>query len=62
MHWILQNNIYSEDGFKSLVESVERLGLPFSIHKCIPFVGLLDPEPRPVQDKVIVMGSYAFGP
>ena len=60
MHWIIQNNIYNEDGFSSLIDTLEILKLPYSIHKCIPFVGTLDPEPAPTQNRVIVMGSYTL--
>jgi hypothetical protein len=60
MHWILQNNIYNEAGFAELVGALERLGLPFSLHKVIPFVGELDPEPAPHGDRVVVMGSYTL--
>lgn len=60
MHWIIQNNIYNEEGFHSLISTLETLGLPYSIHRCIPFVGTLDPEPQPTQDRVIVMGSYTL--
>lgn len=60
MHWIIQNNIYSEEGFNTLISTLEVLGLPYSVHKCVPFVGELDPEPMPAQEKVIVLGSYTL--
>lgn len=60
MHWIIQTNIYSEEGHDQLIEAMDRLGLPHTLHKCVPFVGTLDPEPQPTQDKVIVMGSYTL--
>ncbi len=60
MHWIIQNNIYNEEGFKYLIDTLETLRLPYSIHKCIPFLGTLDPEPEPIEDRVIVMGSYTL--
>lgn len=60
MHWIIQNNIYNEDGFKSLIETLETLELPYSIHKCVPFVGTLEPEPEPAQNRIVVMGSYTL--
>lgn len=60
MHWIIQNNIYSEDGFDVLIDALKTLELPYSIHSCVPFEGTLDPEPKPVQGKVIVMGSYTL--
>jgi hypothetical protein len=60
MYWVIQNNIYSEEGFDSLITALTTLDLPYSIHKCIPFIGTLDPEPMPTQDRVIVMGSYTL--
>lgn len=60
MHWVIQNNIYSEEGFDSLISTLKLLDLPYSIHKCVPFEGTLDPEPKPTQDRVIVMGSYTL--
>ena len=47
MHWILQNDIFSETGWSTLVETVERFGLSHSVHKVVPFVGELnDGRPR----------------
>lgn len=60
MHWVVQNNIFNEDGHARLIEAIERYGSPYSLHKCVPFIGILDPEPIPTQDKVIVMGSYTL--
>jgi hypothetical protein len=59
-HWILQNNLYSEEGFESLTAALERFGFPYSIHKCVPFVGTLEPEAAPPPGPVIVMGSYTL--
>jgi len=59
-HWILQNNIYSEEGWEALVGALERLGFPYSVHRCVPFEGTLDPEPTPIAGPVIVMGSYSM--
>lgn len=60
MHWLLQSNLYSEEGWDTLVAALERLGLPYSVHKVIPFVGELEPVPEPQSDDVIVMGSYTL--
>lgn len=60
MHWIVQNNIYSEDGWERLTGALDRLGISYSIHKCIPFVELLEPEADPPPGPVIVMGSYTL--
>jgi hypothetical protein len=61
MHWILQENIFNEEGFESLVDTLTRFEIPFSEHKVIPFVGDLLPEPViPDGEKVIVLGSYSM--
>lgn len=60
MHWLLQSNLYSEEGWDTLVAALERLGLPYSVHKVIPFVGELEPVPEPQSDGIIVMGSYTL--
>lgn len=60
MHWIIQNNIYSEDGWERLVTALDRLGVSYSVHKCIPFAGTLEPEPTPPPGNVVVMGSYTL--
>jgi hypothetical protein len=59
-HWVLQNDLYAEEGWNALVGALERLGFPYSVHKCVPFTGTLDPEPLPIDAPVIVMGSYSM--
>lgn len=60
-HWILQNNLYSEEGFESLTSALERFGFPYSVHKCVPFAGTLEPEADPpAGEPVVVMGSYTL--
>lgn len=59
MYWVLQKDMFREEGFTRLVDTLERYELPYSIH--IPFQGTLEPEPTiPEGSKVIVMGSYAL--
>lgn len=60
MHWILQENIFNEDGFNRLLETLERFNLPYSTHKVIPFIGELLPEPQPTMNNVICFGSYSM--
>lgn len=60
MHWVLQNNLFDEAGWHALVASLERLGLPWSEHKVVPFIGELIPPARPEVDRVICMGSYSM--
>lgn len=60
MHWILQNNLFQEKEWDSLVSALERFQLPYSVHKVIPFIGELVPEPTPKDEKVICLGSYSM--
>ena len=76
MHWVLQNNLFNEAGFQRLLDTLERLGLSYSLHKVIPFIGVLSPALAygedftgefdedyevPVPDgPKIVMGSYSM--
>lgn len=60
MYWVIQNNIYAEEGFQKLIETLERLNLTYSIHKVIPFLGTIEPACNPPNGPVIVMGSYTL--
>jgi hypothetical protein len=61
MHWLIQNNIYAEAGFEQLLGVLHRRGHPHSLHRVVPFVGELEPEPTLADDeRVIVMGSYSM--
>lgn len=60
MHWILQNNLFSEREWEQLVATLERFGLPYSVHKVIPFVGELEPIPELKAPKAICFGSYSM--
>ncbi len=57
MQWLLQE---FEDTEK-LAAALDRLGLSYSWHKVVPFVGTLIPEPVVPDSKAVVMfGSYAL--
>lgn len=60
MHWILQNNIFSETGWDALVATLERFQLSHSVHKVVPFVGELIPAPLLEHRNVICFGSYSM--
>lgn len=60
MHWILQNNIFNEDAYNVLEETLQRFSIPYSVHKVVPFVGDLLPEPELTTNNVICMGSYSM--
>ncbi len=56
MQWILQD---FEDTAK-LAEALRRLGLPYSWHKVVPFVGSLQPEPVVADPGAVVLfGAYS---
>lgn len=57
MHWILQENIFNESAYTTLIETLERFDIPHSIHKVVPFVGELIPDPStliPCEEKCFV--------
>ena len=60
MHWILQENLFKESEWENLVTCLERFGIPYSVHKVIPFVGQLVPAAEPRQEKVVCFGSYSM--
>lgn len=60
MHWVLQNDIFHEAGWRDLVAALERLSLPHSVHKVVPFVGELIPPAALATKNVICMGSYSM--
>jgi hypothetical protein len=61
MHWVIQSNIFEEKGHALLLETLDRFGLSYSLHKVIPFVGALEPElDLPAGSSAIVMGTYGM--
>lgn len=60
MHWILQENLFKETEWENLVGTLERFGIPYSVHKVIPFIGELVPTAEPKHPKVVCFGSYSM--
>ena len=60
MHWIIQENLFKENEWENLLATLERFDIPYSVHKVIPFVGELVPEPVIDSAKVICFGSYSM--
>ena len=60
MHWILQNNLFNEDAYGELLNTLKRFDIPHSIHKVIPFVGEITEPPQLDHSNVICMGSYSL--
>lgn len=57
MQWVLQE---FEDTAK-LAEALDRLGLPYTWHKVVPFEGRLIPDPEVADPKnVVLFGSYVL--
>jgi hypothetical protein len=56
MHWIVQNNLYSEAGYAALMETLERHQIPHTVVKVVPFSHELIPEIQP-EGLVYVCGS-----
>jgi len=59
MHWVIQDNMYNEEGFHKLISALERLNLPHTVHKVVPFIRRLVPDVDP-SGAVVVMGSYTM--
>lgn len=59
MYYVIQENIFREQGFDELIRVVERVSLPYSIHKVVPFVGEIIPDIDP-PNPVIVFGAYTM--
>lgn len=56
--WVVQNNLFSEEGYVRLIEALDRLDQDYEIVKVIPFAHELTPDINyPKDQPVIVMGS-----
>ncbi len=61
MHWVVQSNMFNEEGFARLLDALERLGVPHSLHKTVPFSHELVPDFTPAPgERVMVMGTYTL--
>lgn len=59
MHWVLQKNIWGEEGRYELEEVLGKLGLPYSLHH-LDGRDRLAPRAEPASPHVIAVGSYAM--
>lgn len=58
MKWVIQDNLFNEDGHTRLVTSLDRLEQDYTIVKVIPFAHELLPDiDFPPDERVLVMGS-----
>ena len=61
LKWVIQDNLFNEDGYVRLMNSLDRLGQDYTVVKVVPFAHELIPDvDYPPDQKVIVMGSDAL--
>ncbi len=63
MHWVIQTNVFSEDGFETLIAALKRLKLSHTLVKVVPFVGdleVLEGELPADGNPIVVMGTYSL--
>lgn len=60
MHWALQTGFLSEEGWSALIDTLQRFGIPHSIHDVVPKVGDLVPPLSLPHRNVICVGSYSM--
>jgi hypothetical protein len=57
MHWIVQTNVFKEDRYAQVIETLERGGIPHTIVTVVPFSHEIIPCPR-ASNPIAVIGSY----
>jgi hypothetical protein len=61
MRWVIQSDIYEEENYQKLLDTLYSFNLEYSVHKAVPFIGVIEPDlDLPPETKVIVMGSYSL--
>ena len=59
MFWVVQENLFNEEGFKSLIHALVRMELDHAVVKVVPFVGVIEPDINPT-NPVIAVGAYSM--
>lgn len=61
MHWLIQGNVFQEEKWQIMVNTLSKMGIPHSIHTVVPFSGELIPPAEIEPDtKVWAMGSLSM--
>ncbi len=60
MHWLLEDNLFKEHEWDTLLAALQQRQLPYTVHKVIPFIGQLLPRPELPAGKVICLGQYSM--
>ena len=60
-HWLIQDNVFNEAFFGKMLDILDRMEIPYSIVKSVPFSGEMLTEDLPDKDETVVaIGSYSF--
>ncbi len=59
MFWVVQNNLFNEAGFETLMQALVRMKLDYAVVKVVPFVGDITPDINP-KNPVIAVGAYSL--
>lgn len=59
MHWVVQENLILSREIEELVRVLERMSLPYSLHKVVPFSGEIIPDINP-PNPVVAFGAYSM--
>jgi hypothetical protein len=57
MHWIVQDNVFREDRYSQVIETLERGEIPHTVVTVVPFTHEIVPLPR-ASNPIAVIGSY----
>ena len=60
MHWVVQDKLFNEEGFRSLLDMLDRMEYDYDIVKVYPFAHELTPDFNTDAERVIVMGAYTL--
>lgn len=63
MRWVIQTNVFAEEGYAHLLAAIDHFARPRTLVKVIPFIGeleLVDGELPGEGERSIAMGSYAL--
>jgi len=61
MYWLLQENIYQEQKWQELIDTLQRMGIQHSVHKVVPFSGDLIPFPENITYSAYSKNVWAMG-
>lgn len=60
MFWVVQENVFNENGYADLLEALERLDIPHQVVKVRPFIHTIEPDIEPPDGPIIVFGAYTM--